>query len=163
MAHGCGGGLWLAAHRSAGFQPALLRGPWKRAGKDAGATKNRGEKHRGQNRKWSVLINAADQIDAGNGATPNNDTKHDDGPHNDGPGLLPMWSPSSWILHITWRGNVRGIDLKCGDRVRRTGAWPFMWSPSSWILRIMWRGNVRGIDLKCGQRVRRTGAKCAAG
>jgi len=29
-----------AVHRSAGFQPALLPGPQKRAGRDAGATKN---------------------------------------------------------------------------------------------------------------------------
>jgi len=61
------------------------RGPFAAQGlrQDDCATKNRGENHRGQNRKWSVLISAADLINADGGDARNNNTKHDDGPHND--------------------------------------------------------------------------------
>jgi len=53
--------------------------------------RNRGENRRGPNRKWSVLINAAAQIEASSGDTRNDDTEHDDGPHR---GRV-MWGASS--------------------------------------------------------------------
>jgi len=87
--------------------PARRKG--KDAGRDARATqnhgKNRSENHRRpfaaqglqQNRKWSVLINAAAQIAANPSVTRNDDTKSDDGPHRS-KGRF-MWSPSAWIEH----------------------------------------------------------------
>ena len=65
-----------------------MRGGTRR-GLEARATKNRGKERRGpfaaqglrQNRKWSVLTNAGEQISADRRDTPNDDTKHGDGPH----------------------------------------------------------------------------------
>ena len=45
------------------------------------APKLRVKNHRGQNREWSVLINAADLIEANGRDNPQEERKHDDGPH----------------------------------------------------------------------------------
>ena len=88
-----------------------------------------GENHRGpfaaqglrQNGKWSVLINAAAQTvpAAATRQTTIGNMTTDRTPQED-EGRV-MWRPSAWIVRGVRRGDGDGDDVKCGERVRRTG------------------------------------------